>query len=290
MSEVSERRAATVLAGPAHRVRVIDVQVKLRVSLEQLAERFEWRKIAEHRVNAVAHVPDRLPRSRVLLQLILQQIHAVVAKAFDYGALEQVGRHVQTGVRELIDQHDIVVFHQHRQGREVCQRSRGRDQGRSTRDHVERVLEFAVQGGLEVRARELELGSVLLQRGGGSGSERRMQLQRHVAAGAEVAEYRAANRALRPVTRLGAITHESLLARLFDDAIDGLVFALTCQFGHCFLRYRTGFSTKVGYRGALRPRTDSAPSSLRLPGSAAESSLRARTARARSGCGVSRMR
>ena len=93
-------------------MRVVDIEVKLRISSEQVPQPLERREIAPHRIEAIEDVPHALVLRRQVAHERFDAIELAVPCADDRCGPEQLGGRVQARVYELVDDHGVRVFDQ----------------------------------------------------------------------------------------------------------------------------------------------------------------------------------
>ena len=244
-AERFQRRAAPVRAGPAHAVRVVDVEVEVRVAVEQPRELGERRQVGEHRVDAVGQVPDAVVRGGEPHDQLLEALDVVVADQLDGRPLDAqlVGRHVHAGVDLVVEDHRVAGADEHGQRRQVAEGRRRRDEHVAAEHLAQQRLELAVLGRREVRARAGELGAVAGHGIDHGLAHARVELETQVAARAEV-QHRV------PVDGdRAAVDRAVVRAEVDEPVVTGLRQHLIKDRQSLFSR-RHGRSPKVGRLGS----------------------------------------
>ena len=220
-----EVHAAAVLAGDAHAVGVVDVQVQLLVAVEQVGERGDVGEVAVHAVDAVDHVPDLAvgltQRLDALLELevipVAQQLHVAAVGPGQGGA--QLHRVVDL----LIQDDRVLLLGEHGHGAQVPQGGAAGEEGRAPEERAELLLEGGVRRRGEVGPRGRELAAIAL---GGADDPRAdpvVHLEAQVRAGAEGDERPPTQDDLPAVERLifDVAEHEPRLAAHGEDVEHG---------------------------------------------------------------------
>ena len=185
---VAEHGAASVPPRPAQAVGVVDVQAKLLVPRDQLAQRRVRRRVAVHAVDAVGEIPDAAVTGRELAHQLVQPVDPVVAHeaAGRSRGLERRQHGLHAVVNELVADDGVFASDQDRQRREVRQRGRLRhDQGRPEH-RAQQALQLRVRRAGDVGARGRELDAVARHRVAGRILEAQVGLEAHVRARSEV--------------------------------------------------------------------------------------------------------
>jgi hypothetical protein len=114
-------------------MRVVGVDVQFRMALQQRVDLTERSEIPEHRVEPVRDVPDSIMGERERFGMTIDLSDIIVIDGDDRDA-QQLNGHMQTGMRELVDDDRVVVADQHWQGGQVRQCRGGRHQDGSAGD------------------------------------------------------------------------------------------------------------------------------------------------------------
>ena len=185
-----------------HAVRVVDVEMHLRVAIEHRDQRARGRQVAEHAVDTIGEIPDALPLGREGHHALFEALQIVVRKEFHRRArgrrLDASRAHAR--VHGAVEQHRVALADDNRDRGQVGQRGRRREDQRAFEDLAEERLQLVVQPHLDEVARRRERCAEATCRVDGRLDETRVPLEAEVAARTEVAQ--------RPPLREEAVTCE----------------------------------------------------------------------------------